>query len=74
MDKSKEVEFSDIKSLVLKRFLWKIKIVVSGVVVVVLLLSVMVFMVVYFLLLKQKLVCLVEINLKEGEMLIYLVD
>lgn len=52
MDKSKEVEFSDIKSLVLKRFLWKIKIVVSGVVVVVLLLSVMVFMVVYFLLLK----------------------
>lgn len=47
MDKSKEAEFSDTKSLVSKRSLWKTKIVVSGVVAVVLLLSAMVSMAVY---------------------------
>lgn len=76
MDKSKEAEFSDTKSLVSKRSLWKTKIVVSGVVAVILLLSAMVSMAVYFSLSKQKpaRARLAEINLKEGETLTYLVD
>lgn len=74
MDKSKEAEFSDTKSLVSKRSLWKTKIVVSGVVAVVLLLSAMVSMAVYFSLSKQKPARLAEINLKEGKTLTYLVD
>lgn len=64
MDVNKEVEFR----------CRKIKIVMCGVVVVVLLLGVVVFMVVYFFCLKEKLIWLVEIDLKEGEILIYGVD